>query len=73
MVQQIGIIAAILQKKSVVIASSDVRAAGMLQLMSHMEQKLVLLKRKQLNYENQYAFLLKRKEEILVKQAAQKT
>eukprot|EP01118_Nematostelium_gracile_P014157 TRINITY_DN5466_c0_g2_i1.p1 TRINITY_DN5466_c0_g2~~TRINITY_DN5466_c0_g2_i1.p1 ORF type:complete len:462 (+),score=71.56 TRINITY_DN5466_c0_g2_i1:1249-2634(+) len=73
MTQQIGSIAATLQKKSVAVASSDIRAAGMLQLMPPMEKKLVLLKRKQLNYENQYAFLLKRKEEILLKQAAQKT
>jgi hypothetical protein len=73
MTQQIGGIAAILQKRHAAVEVSDVREAGMLQLMSRMEQKLVLLKRKQLNYENQYAFLLKRKEEILLKQAAQKT
>jgi hypothetical protein len=73
MAQRIGSITATLQKKSAAVASSDVRAAEMLQLMPPIEQKLVLLKRKQFNYENQYAFLLKRKEEILLKQAALKT
>ena len=73
MAQQIGGISATLQTRSAAVEASDVRSAGMLQLMPPMEQKLVLLRRKQLNYENQYAFLLKRKEEILLKQAAQKT
>lgn len=73
MAQQIGSIADTLQKRHAAVEVSDVSAAEMLQLMPPMEQKLILLKRKQLNYENQYAFLLKKKEEILLKQAAQKT
>lgn len=59
-----------LLRRQASVQSFDQRTAQMLSSMPGRERNLVNLKRKQINYENQYAFLLKRKEEALLKQAA---
>jgi hypothetical protein len=70
MVQNIISLRSELLKRQADVESFDQRAKQMLNLMPGRERNLVHLKRKQINYENRYAFLLKRKEEAMLKQAA---
>jgi hypothetical protein len=59
-----------LLKRRADLAATDDRSRLVLNGMPSWERQLVNLKRKQISYENQYAFLLKRKEEALLKRAS---
>ena len=58
-----------LRSRQNALATIDKGAAERLDLMASRERNLLQLKRKQISYENQYAFLLKRKEAALLKRA----
>jgi uncharacterized protein involved in exopolysaccharide biosynthesis len=57
-------------KKRAALESFDDLAGVVLNGVSPEERKLVILKQKQITYENQYAFLVKRKEEASLKRAS---
>lgn len=59
-----------LLKRQADLESFDKRAQSSLNPLPARERRLVGLKRKQITYENQYAFLLKRKEEVSLKRAS---
>ncbi len=59
-----------LLKRRAALESSNKRAQEVLHLLPAPERKLVSLKQKQVTYENQYAFLLKRKEAAALNRAS---
>jgi hypothetical protein len=70
MAQNIISLKSALLKRQADLAPMDNRSKIILNGMPSWERNLVSLKRKQISYENQYAFLLKRREEASLKRAA---